>query len=351
MEYIHGGDIYTYQGLMDFSININPFGPQERVVYAVKQAAEHIGVYPDSQCRKLKRALSEKLQVPPEFLIFGNGAADIIFSLVLAKKPEKALLMAPSFAEYEQALQSVDCEIVYHALKEENDFCLTEDILSSLVEGLDMVFLCSPDNPSGAVISKELLRKILRSCEEHHILMVLDECFWEFAYDGLDKTMQQEALCSENCFLLRAFTKMHAMPGVRLGYGVCTNKALLEKMCRIRQPWGVSSLAQAAGLAAMEDDEWPRVTREFVCTEREWMRGKLAELGIHCYPSSANYILMKSDKNLYEMLKKRGYLIRDCANYRGLGRGYYRIAVKTRAENRKLLAAVSDIYEEGDIDG
>ena len=351
MEYVHGGDIYSEEGLMDFSVNINPFGPGERVIEAVRSAAAEIGAYPDSRCRKLRSALAMELQVPQECLIFGNGAADILFSLVLAKKPKRALVTAPAFAEYEQALRSVGCKIMYHELKEKENFCLTEEILPCLDKSLDMVFLCSPDNPSGAVISKPFLKRILQKCEKENILMVLDECFWEFAFADAGETMQEEALASRSCFLLRAFTKMHAMPGLRLGYGICADEDLLENMQEVRQPWSVSNVAQAAGIAAIGDKERAAETRLYVQEERERIRGILTKLGIHCYPSSANYILMKSEKDLYKFLKKRGYLIRNCNNYRGLGEGYYRIAVRKREDNEKLLAAVTEICKEELADG
>ena len=161
MEYVHGGDIYTYGDVLDFSVNVNPYGPSEEVLEAAKRSMDEVSLYPDSQCRRLRKRLAEKKSLPEEYFLFGNGAAELFFSVVLAEKPKKALLPIPAFAEYEQALRTVDCEIIYHELKRENNFALTESFLEELTEDIDLVFLCSPSNPSGQVIEPKLMEQIL----------------------------------------------------------------------------------------------------------------------------------------------------------------------------------------------
>ena len=146
MEYVHGGDIYTHKGMTDFSVNLNPFGPGRAVVEATRKSIDQIGNYPDASCRKLKSALAKRLEVPAEHIICGNGAADLIFTAVLADCPRKALIPVPAFAEYEQALRATGCEICYYKKREATGFQLEEDFLDLLNEDIDMVFLCSPDN-------------------------------------------------------------------------------------------------------------------------------------------------------------------------------------------------------------
>ena len=344
MKYGHGGDIYTYEGMVDFSANINPFGPSEAVMDAVASSAAQIGAYPDSQCRKLRSALAEKEGIPGEMLVFGNGAADLIFSLVFAERPGKALLCAPSFSEYAQALEAVGCEIVYHYLEEENNFCLGEKYLECLTEDIDMIFLCSPDNPTGQVLGRELLVRILEKCREHQIRIVLDECFYEFLECQDEVMTAGEAVDIPWIFLIRAFTKMHAMPGLRLGYGICSDLELLERLHLVRQPWSVSVTAQAAGFAALKEDERVVQTRHFVSEERKIMEKEMGRIGVRYFPSSANYMLLKSKYDLFALLKEKNILIRDCCNYVGLTKGFYRAAVKNREENRKLLKALEEIY-------
>lgn len=345
MKYVHGGDIYTYEGMTDHSANINPLGPCPAVMNAARDSLRQISRYPDSQCRSLRQALAGQLKLPEDYFVFGNGAADILFSLVLAEKPRKALILAPTFAEYEQALRTVDCEVRYYLRKEEDEFILNEEYLESLTGETDMIFLCSPENPTGGIIDRNLLRDILNRCQEKQIRMVLDECFYEFLEEPEKATMQEDISSCEELFILRAFTKMHAMPGLRLGYGITKDLALLEQIAAVRQPWSVSVTAQAAGLAAVSENEWVNRTREFITSERTGMEKALTEIGIRYFPSAVNYILLKSSYDLFEEFKKRNILVRDCSNYRGLSKGYYRIAIRTGEENKKLIKALRDIYE------
>ena len=362
MNYQHGGDIYTNEYRLDFSVNINPFGMEETVRKAAEDSMRMVTAYPDPRCRKLREAVAEKLHVMPEDLIFGNGAAEIIFAMVLAEKPKRAIVITPGFAEYEQALKTVDCEIIYFDRKEQENFSLNEQFISFLNEqmnpnptqkqpqngngGIDLIFLCSPDNPTGSVIPSELLKQIIVVCEENRIRLVLDESFIEFVEDKKRDPMISEIKDHKSLFILRSFTKMYGMPGLRLGYGVCRDKELINRMEEMRQPWSVSIPAQAAGIEACKLTGWAERVRDYVKEQRLWMEKQLEELGCRVYPSDANYILFYTEYELMEPLKRKGILIRDCSNYRGLSRGFYRIAVKREEENRDLLTVLRTILKE-----
>lgn len=348
MKCLHGGDIYTYEGMIDFSININPLGPDPAVLEAVKEAVEQVGVYPDSQCRKLKRSLGEQLELSEDMLVFGNGAADLIFSLAFAVKPKKALLCAPSFSEYERALGAVDCEISWYDLKEENGFYLCPDYLDRLTEEVDIIFLCTPHNPTGNIIDPGLFQAIIEKCQKTGILAVVDECFLDFLEDRNYVHGASSVLKCSHLFLLRAFTKIDSLPGLRLGYGITANQGLLQKLEAVRQPWSVSILAQAAGLAALQSRAGIEKVRAFVKEEREGLLQEFDRLGITYFPSRVNYILLKSPYDLFTLLLKDGMLIRDCSNYRGLTKGYYRVAVKSKEENQLLVKALERIYGNSD---
>lgn len=341
----HGGDIYTNQGMIDFSANINPLGPGKKVMEALRRSLENVNVYPDPCCRKLREAAAEKESVSSSCIICGNGAADLIYTMVLAEKPKTALLCTPAFSEYEHALRTVGCEIRFHERKEEEQFRLNRSYLEHLNRDLDMVFLCSPDNPTGQCIEESLLLEILEICEERKIRLVLDECFLDFTEDA--PWIHHEFLVRNHkmLFLLRAFTKMFAIPGVRSGYGICSDAAFLDRMYQARQPWSVSVPAQEAGVAALEDTLLPAVTRQLIREERDHFMNEFGKLGIRYYPASANYILFYSEIDFYEEMKKEGFLIRDCQNYRGLGKGFYRIAVKGREDNEKILHAFRRIID------
>ena len=348
MEYVHGGDIYTYGDVLDFSVNVNPYGPSEEVLEAAKRSMDEVSLYPDSQCRRLRKRLAEKKSLPEEYFLFGNGAAELFFSVVLAEKPKKALLPIPAFAEYEQALRTVDCEIIYHELKRENNFALTESFLEELTEDIDLVFLCSPSNPSGQVIEPELLEQILMQCEEKKIRLVLDECFIGFLEETQKYTMVKKVTDHACLFLVQAFTKMYGIPGLRLGYAMTSDVKLREWMQQVCQPWNVSVPAQAAGVEALTEREEQRVqkTRKIIVEEKTRIEEKMTELGIEFIPTKANFILFHSEMSLFEQLLEQGILIRDCGNYRGLSKGWYRIAVRTKEENEMLLHALERVVSK-----
>ncbi len=337
----HGGDIYTAPCRIDFSANLNPLGLPQRVAEAACEGVRRSVNYPDVCCSDLRSALSEKEGVPADRIICGNGAAELIFSLAAAEKPRKALLVSPGFAEYEQALAVNGCDIRYYELREERGFAVGEDYVTCLTDDLDIIFLCNPNNPTGVQIPHILLERILAVCRERNIRMVLDVCFLDF----LDQPQESDfnALLQENpqLFLLKAFTKTYAMAGLRLGYGLCADKVLLARMELIRQPWSVSIPAQMAGVAALKETGYVEKARQLIRRERAILREKLTELGFTVYDGKANFLFFRGPAGLSEKCRAQGILIRDCANYRGLGSGYYRIAVRTHEENEELIRVIT----------
>ncbi|MBQ5676749.1 MAG: aminotransferase class I/II-fold pyridoxal phosphate-dependent enzyme [Lachnospiraceae bacterium] len=341
---VHGGDIYSKAYRLDFSTNINPFGMPESLKQAAIKGINASIHYPDVQCRELINAIAKKEEIPSDWIICGNGAAELLFSLVSAKKPQKALLVSPGFAEYEQALKTVNCHIRYYELSKERGFLLGEDYLESLQQDLDIVFLCNPNNPTGLLIPTELLKKIVDICKEKQIFLVLDECFLEFVSDELMNPQKKLLKEMPNLFILKAFTKMYGMPGLRLGYGLCSDIPLLEQMHQMTQPWNVSVPAQFAGAAACKEIDFVAKTKTYIAQEREYLSNELKRLKFTVYDSQANYIFFEAPKNLWDLCEKENILIRDCSNYRGLTKGYYRIAIKTRQENEELIRVLLKYY-------
>lgn len=342
---IHGGDIYSRTYQYDFSTNINPFGMPEKVKLAAMEGIESSVHYPDVQCRKLREAIAKKEQIPKEWILCGNGAAELIFSIAAAKNPKKALLVSPGFAEYEQALGTIPCEIVYHELFREQGFLLGEDYLECLEEDIDLIFLCNPNNPTGLLIEPSLLERILEKCRKKDIFVVLDECFLEFVSDELQNPQKKRLKENPSLFILKAFTKMYGMPGLRLGYGLCSDTVLLQKMKERTQPWNVSIPAQFAGTAACEEVGFAEKTREYIEKERCYLSEELQKLGFRVYSSAANYLFFEGPKELYEVCEEEGVLLRDCSNYRSLSQGDYRIAVRQHKENEALIRILKKHYE------
>lgn len=344
-KHIHGGDIYRYPDMLDFSANCNPYGMPEGVKKAVINAVDRAEHYPDVYCTALKNALSQAEKVPKEQIICGNGAADLIFSLVLAKKPKKALLAAPTFGEYRQALESVGCEVQQVFLKEETGFAYDEEFLAQITEELDMVFFCNPNNPTGVLAKRGYLKRLAEKCQACSAFLVVDECFNDFLEKPEDVTIKPHLTDFPGLFLLKAFTKKYAMPGLRLGYGLCSDRQMLEEMSAVMQPWSVSTLAQEAGIAALKETEYVSQTLQNIRKERAVLLEGIKNLGMKVYSSKANYIFFRGPKRLTEKCLEQGIMIRDCSNYAGLSEGFYRIAVRKRDENEKLLQVLQKIIE------
>lgn len=346
MKLIHGGDVAGFEAEygtkpLDYSANINPLGLPAGVRRAVVEALDRADAYPDPLCRKLRGAIAEAEQVPEGWVLCGNGAADLIFRLVLASKPRRALVTSPTFAEYEQALALVGCEVTRHQLLEKENFTVTERILEELKAGVDMVFLCNPNNPTGQVVKPALLRRVAEVCAREKILLVVDECFNSFLDEPEKNTVMPLLHQNPPIFVLKAFTKLYAMAGIRLGYGLCADEALLERMALCGQPWGVSSLAQAAGIAALEEREYVQRTRALIAKERGWLRQALAAQKQRVVGGAANYLFFQTDtEDLGEKMRRCGVMIRCCGNYPGLDDSWYRCAVRSHEENVRMLEAL-----------
>ena len=337
LKHRHGGDIYDVSYRIDYSANINPLGTPESVVEAAQKAILDCAHYPDVDCRALRKALAKKENMKPEQILCGNGAAELIFSIVQAEHPQKALLMAPGFAEYEQALRANGCEVCYYELKQEYGFSYQRDYKELLTEDLDMIFLCNPNNPTGLLIPKEEMLEIFRISREKQIRVVLDSCFIDFLEQEEEADYTGYLAEYPNLFILKAFTKIYAMAGLRLGYGMSQDNTLLERMKMTVQPWSVSVPAQAAGVAALQEKAFVSRSAKLIQEERIWLRSQLQNMGLWVCDSQANYLFFQGPDDLALKCRAEGILIRDCSNYHGLTRGFYRIAVRTREENEELV--------------
>lgn len=343
----HGGDWAGYRAqyghdALDFSANVSPLGLPQGVANAIAAALPHADRYPDPLCRALRAKLAPHEGIPAESILCGNGAADLIFRLAWAAKPRTALVTAPTFAEYAAALESAGCAMRRHFLQAEVDFAVTDSILASITPEVDMVFLCQPNNPTGQLTPLPLVERILRRCEACGALLVVDECFLDFLPD-CDALTAKALLDSKNLLILKAFTKLYGMAGVRLGYCLCSDTVLLDKMQAAGQPWAVSSLAQAAGLAALDETAYVARVQELIAEQRPVLRDGLRALGLRVLDGSANYLLFQAPETLGDALRQRGIVLRSCGNYPGLDGSWYRTAVRTAPENQQLLKALQEV--------
>lgn len=345
----HGGDWAGYETEygslpLDFSANVSPLGLPDGVREAAVQALQEADRYPDPLCRMLRARLAERHGIPAAQIVCGNGAADLIFRICRGLRPKKAVLTAPDFGEYEQALREENCEIRSVIRKESEDFLLHWEALEENIRGAELLFLSNPNNPTGLVAERGEMRKILRLCRDEHCVPVIDECFLDFTeFSDLESLIPDLGQHPE-LVILRAFTKTYAMAGLRLGYALCGSAAFAERLQSAGQPWPVSNVAQAAGIAALQDEDYVNRLHVLLSAERPRMIRELTALGLRVISGEANYLLFCcEDEALREKLRRRGILIRDCRNYNGLSEGWYRIAIRTEAENKRLLQALREV--------
>ena len=338
----HGGDIYDGEVVLDFSENTNPFGTPESVKEAIRRSAELSRRYPDPYCRALTKKLAEREGVDAGTILFGAGAAELIYSFAEAVKPKKSVMPAPTFSEYASALERFSTQIVRFTLNESEDFALTSaftDFIRS--QSPNAVFVCEPNNPTGRAAAPGVMDGILEACRETGARLFVDECFLDFTC-GL-RSMKDRLFDNKELVILRAFTKSFGMAGVRLGYVLSSDRELLYAMSRTVQPWNVSVTAQAAGEAALDERDFIMNAAEYVRGERIRLKAELEKAGLRVYPSDANYLLFKGPSGLGRELLKRGIKIRSCINYEGLSEGFYRTAVKLFEENDILIKAIKEI--------
>lgn len=348
---MHGGNIYGNEIEYDFSVNLNPLGPPESVRDALAAALNHVEEYPDPEYRDLRRGLANYWQLAEEQIVPGNGASELIPGIIRTLSPKTCMVTAPCYSGYETALNAAapSCRIHRIPLRAENDFTLPENICQEIARVKpNLLILTNPNNPNGKRISANRLREIADACRSAGTVLLVDECFLALSggnEDSLIHCIRSEALPA---VVLRAFTKTFAIPGVRLGYAVCSGFPA-AKIRRELPEWNLSVFAQYAGRAALEaaaggTSGYLAASVEMIAREREFLSEELEKLEFRVFPSDANYVLFQSrDRELHQKLLDKGILIRDCRDYHGLTAGFYRTAVRTRRENTALLRCLRNI--------
>lgn len=339
----HGGDVYGAEVAFDFSSNVNPLGTPPNVLAAISHAALHVRQYPDPYCRALTAAIAAHEAVPEDFILCGAGAAELIYVYCDALRPKKAMELAPTFLEYSAAASHFGAEVVRVPLRSP-EFLPDSKILDKLQEKApDVLFLCTPNNPTGQTISRTLLQSVLDVALAQGTRVLLDECFLDFTGEKSAKDLLARY---ENFLILKAFTKSYALAGLRVGYCLTGDTRLLSQMAACSQPWNVSLPAQEAAVAALQNPDWVQRARALVSEQREYLTRALQSLKLTVCPSRANYLLFCAPVGLDEALRREKIAIRNCGNYPGLCPGWYRVAVRLAKENEALVEAIRRAMEE-----
>jgi len=299
---------------------------------------------------QLRKKIAEFNSLDLSNIIVGNGATEILFLYLKALKPKKVLILAPCFAEYERALKSASAEINYFELKESDNFYPNIENLKKEIEAnnYDLLLFCNPNNPTGQFIKLEDIKEVVEACENKNTKIFVDEAFIEFIENWYEKTVS--LFRNKSIFIMRAFTKFFAIPGLRLGYGIGFDEEILNKMWDEKEPWTVNTFANLAGLVMLDDKEYIEKSEKWILEEKEFMYKELSEFQyLKAYKTECNFILLKiqniSSASLRDKMIEKNILIRDASNFKFLDYHFVRLAIKDRESNIKVLEALADIME------
>lgn len=341
---IYSAGLHHDSKIIDFSSNVNPLGFPSLVKNVIKKNVALLSTYPDPNSKKLRTDLERYIGIAANQIVVGNGATEIIYNFCKAfvRKNSKAVIPIPTFGEYEAAARLAGGQISF--LKTMN---LNEHIsdLKDSITNRNSLFVCNPNNPTGVLIPKKNMLKILESAHQKSVLVFVDECFIEMVPES-DESLVDNACEFDNLFILRSLTKSFGLAGLRVGYGIGSKK-VVDVLQRIKIPWNVNGLAQKAASAVLSNKSHLEKTRKLIKSELNFLTNSISKMpNFACYPSSTNYMLLKSKLNskiIQKKLLEKKILIRDCSNFHGLNNKFIRIAVRTHSENMKLVRALEQI--------
>ena len=382
----HGGNIYkvfrekNIKEILDYSSNINPYGIPESLKKKITENLEVLERYPDPDYVELRQKLANLNKVNLSDIVLGNGATEIIFLFMKVINPKKILIVSPTFGEYERAVKATEIsgdtvslsssngdnknienkkiEIEYFELKESDDFKLNIGNLKNELENkYDLLIICNPNNPTGKFLKLAQTEEILKECNKYDTKLFIDEAFIEFLADGMKESIINTEENKKNLFVTRAFTKFFAIPGLRLGYGMYFDKELEKKISEKKEPWSVNNFAEMAGLTVLDDAEYIEKTLKWIAEEKIYMYEKLNKIsGMKVYETEVNFITGKIDEKLFseglnvkilrEKMLEQGILIRDASNFKFLDERFFRLAIKDRASNERVIEVMKEIFRE-----
>jgi threonine-phosphate decarboxylase len=357
---VHGGEVLDAAGksglrreeILDFSSSVNPLGPSKKALEAAKKAFTEIPSYPDSNSNELRQAIAGHFGgISKNNVVVGNGSTELmyLFAEAFLRKGEVALIPAPTFGEYESAVRKTGEKAKF--VKLDRNFNVDAEVFIHEMAGAKIVFLCNPNNPTSMLIPNQTITAIIERAMEQDTLVFLDEDFLEFVKNEKALTLIGKIKRYPNLFILKSFTKIFGLTGLRVGYGIASEEITSVLSCA-KIPWNVNCLGQAAAIAALRDVEHLRVTRELIKKEKEQILAELEKFGsFKVYPADANFFFIDIRRtgltatDLARKLLMQRILIRDCTSFRELDKYYVRVAIKTHQENERLIEALKRIVK------
>lgn len=353
MRLHHGGELRVFsekfgipeREILDFSSNINPLGPPESVKKIFPETLNELPYYPDPEAFEFRREVVKQFPLWPENVIAGNGAAELLDLILRLLRPKRALVIEPTFLEYRRLLNLQGAEIRNILLREKDEFQARPAEITNSLRGVDVAIFTQPNNPTGGFIEKEALQKLLAEAKRRSVFVILDEAFIDWIPE---QSLAREVRDDAHFFVIRSLTKFFSLPGIRIGFGLGARK-LIEKLENQQVPWSCNRLAQKLAITALRDQDFIEESREWLAQERENFAHHLNEVpSLKVFPSAANFLLIKlpGRRPILQELGRQGIYLRDLTGFPGLGPNYFRVAVKKREENLRLVEALKTLSLE-----
>ncbi len=352
-DHFHGSDLEKIEqiygirkeDIVSFSANVNPLGVSPLLRETLSEKIDAITTYPDREYKSLRQCIANYAGTDADNIIVGNGSTELISLFIQIEHPQKAMIIGPTYSEYEREISLGGGTTLYYPLLEEDDFHLdVKDFTSSLNESIDLVVICNPNNPTSSCITSKEMRQILNVCKQHDIFVMVDETYVEFAENMEDISSLPLTNYYNNIIILRGTSKFFAAPGLRLGYAITGNRDLIKAMNTRKNPWTISSLAVIAGEIMFCDKDYINKTKTLISTERSRLYSMLdSHPDFKVYPPSGNFMLVKilrdeiNSQDMFDRAIRQKMMIRDCSTFPFLDNKYIRFCFMNQEDNNRLL--------------
>lgn len=349
----HGGNLKKFakrfqiaeKDILDFSSNITPLGLPESVRKLYPELVERLTSYPDPLSSELRAEIARLYPLFPENILAGNGSMDLLALVIRTLAPKRALLVEPCFLEYRRLLNLQGAQVKSVSLKEGHQFQFPYKEIFGALPNTDLLILCHPNNPTGTALRREELVELLTECRRRNIFVIVDEAFADW---NPELSIAREIKDNSFCVVLRSLTKFYGLAGIRSGYALGSRR-LMETLVGNQDPWSMNAVAQALSVTALRDSEFRVQSLAWYQEESAWFMQAFQSIdGLKLFPSLANFFLMKvsipqvSAENLFQFCGEKGIYLRLLRDLPGLGDSYFRVGLRARAENEKLLAVFGE---------
>ena len=352
-EHFHGSDLEKIEAvygikkedITSFSANVNPLGVSPLLRSTLASHIDAITSYPDREYTSLRECIAAYTGTDANQVIVGNGSTELISLFIQIEHPKKAMILGPTYSEYEREISLGGGTTLYYPLREKDDFVLdVDDFTAHLNESIDLLVLCNPNNPTSSCINRMDMRRILDICKQYDIFVMVDETYVEFA-DNMDEiTAVPLTHYYNNIIILLRTSKFFAAPGLRLGYAISGNQDLIKSINTRKNPWTINSLAVIAGELMFTDEEYIQQTKSLISSER----ARIYEIfknhpDFKPYKPSGNFMLLKilrediTSADLFDKAIRKNMMIRDCSTFPFLDNKYIRFCFMMPEMNDKLI--------------